>query len=171
MRLSLADRRLGAYYFVRTLPDGRRQVGWRLWVLIWILPGLFLAAAALMFAHEGWRHVASVPTTGEVVQVYDWPGGTIFDRGVTNYGPVFRYSWSDGSATEATSGLSHPSFNFPIGSVHEIRYFPDAKRNVVLPGLHNWMAPSIILGLGAVTLIPALWATARLRRWQREGTA
>ncbi len=170
MRLNLGNLRLGDYFFVRSLDDGTRQIGWRLWVLIWVLPTLFLAAATLMLVYEGYRHATSVPTKGEVVRVYEWEGDTVFDRGVTNYGPVFRYTWTDGTETEATSGLSHPDFNFAIGSSHDIRYFADAKRNVVLPGMHNWMAPLIILGIGVVTALPALWGTARLKRWQRKGT-
>ena len=170
MRYILPNLRLGEYFFVRTLPDGRRQIGWRTWVLIWVAPVLFVAASLMMFAWEGYRHLATTPTTGEVVQVYEWEGTSPFDRGVALYGPVFRYTWVDGQPTEATSGMSHPDFNFPIGSVHEIRYFPDAKRNVVLPGIHNWMAPAIILGIGAVLLIPALWGTFRLKRWQRKGS-
>lgn len=159
----------GQLYFRRVLPDGTRLISWRTWVLIWVTPALFVAAALLMFGVEGWRHAASVPAKGKVVRVYAWRGGTIFDRGQTNYGPVFRYTWTDGQPTEATSGLSHPDFDFDIGSVHDIRYFPNAKRNIVLPGIHNWTAPSIILGIGALTFVPALWGTARLRRWQKGG--
>lgn len=157
------------YYFLRILPDGTRLVSRRVWILIWVTPVLFLAAALLMFGYEGWRHIASVPTTGEVVKVYEWEGETIFDKGKPLYGPVFRYTWSDGQPTEATSGMSSPDFNFPIGSDHDIRYFPEKKRNIVLPGMHNWLAPLIILGIGVAMSIPALWGTARLRRWQNGG--
>lgn len=153
----------------QTLPDGGRVVSWRLWVLIWVAPVLFLAAAALMFGQQAWRHVTSQPIEAQVVRVYDWPGETVFDRGQTKFGPVFRYQWTDGTMTEASTGMSHPDFDFPVGSVHEIRYFPDRKGNVVLPGIHNWMAPSIILGIGAVLLAPALWATARVKRWLDKG--
>ena len=156
-------------YFWRELPDGRREVSWRVWVLVWVTPVLFLAAAVLMLGYEGYRHATSVPGEGEVVRVYAWEGETIFDRGTINYGPVFKYIWSDGNPTEATSGMSHPDWNFDIGSRHAIRYFEGYKGNVVYPGLHNWMAGLIILGLGAVCLIPALWVTARLRRWLRAG--
>ncbi|MDF0602363.1 hypothetical protein P1J78_16615 [Psychromarinibacter sp. C21-152] len=153
-------------FFWREHPDGRREVSWRTWVLIWLLPVLFLGAAVLMLAWEGYRHLATVPAQGEVVRVYAWEGDTIFDRGMANYGPVFRYTWSDGQETEASVGMSHPDWNFEIGSVREIRYFPDRKTNVVLPGAVNFYAGLIIGGIGLVLLLPALLATWRLRRWQ-----
>lgn len=153
----------------RTLPDGRREVSWRLWVLIWVAPSLFLGASVLMLGVESWRHLASVSGEGEVVRVYAWEGETIFDNGTTNYGPVFRYIWSDGQPTEASSGMSHPDWNFDIGSRHAIRWFKGAKRNVVLPGVHNWLAGLIVGAIGLVLLLPALWATLRLRCWMRAG--
>jgi hypothetical protein len=156
-------------FLFRESPDGRREVSWRVWVLIWVAPLLFLAAATLMLGYEGWRHLASVPNQGEVVRVYAWDGETIFDKGSTNYSPVFRYRFSDGSLTEASAGMSHPDWNFDIGSVHAIRTFPHTKRNVVLPGWQNWAAGLIVGGIGAVLLPPALWLTARARRWQRAG--
>ncbi|MDJ0827850.1 MAG: hypothetical protein QNJ16_20380 [Rhodobacter sp.] len=155
-------------YFWRELPDGRREVSWRVWVLIWVAPVLFLLAGAGMLGIEAYRHLASVPATGEVVRVYAWEGETVFDRGTTNYGPVFRYVWSDGQLTEATSGLSHPDWNFEIGSRHAIRYLPGVKTDVVLPGPHNWYPGLIVGAIGLILTLPALWATARLRRWQRS---
>ncbi len=158
-------------FFWRELPDGRREVSWRLWVLIWVLPVLMLGAGVAMLAFEGWRHMASVPGKGEVVRVYSWEGDTPFDRGATNYGPVFRYTWSDGKVTEASAAMSHPDWNFEIGSVHDIRWFEGVKRDVVLPGIHNWLAGLIVLAIGVVCLLPALWATRRLRRWIAAGSA
>ena len=160
---------LSQRFLWQTLPDGRREVSWRLWVLIWIAPVLFLAASVLMLGAEGWRHATSTPGEGEVVRVYAWEGETIFDRGTTNYGPVFRYVWSDGQPTEATSGMSHPDWNFDIGSRHAIRWFEDAKRNVVLPGLHNWLAGLIIGAIGLALLPFALLITGAIRKWQRAG--
>ncbi|MDJ0628851.1 MAG: hypothetical protein QNJ44_11375 [Rhodobacter sp.] len=156
-------------FFWRTLPDGRREVSWRVWVLIWVAPVLFLIAGAGMLLIEGYRHLASTPATGEVVRVYAWEGETVFDRGTTNYGPVFRYLWSDGQPTEATSGMSHPEWNFDIGSTHDIRYFPGRKANVVFPGPHNWYAGLIVGAIGLVLSVPALWASLRIRRWLGAG--
>lgn len=156
-------------YMWRELPDGRREVSWRPWVLIWVIPVLFLGAAALFVAEATWKLMATTPTTGTVVQVYAWPGETIFDRGVTNYGPVFEYAWSDGEMTRAGVGNSHPDWNFEVGSRHQILYFPGSKKNVVLPGPHNWFVAAVIGGIGAVLLAPALFAAHRLRRWRNSG--
>ena len=156
-------------YLWRTLDDGRRQVSWRTWLLIWIAPGLFLLAAAGMLGLAAYGAVASVPGKGEVVRVYSWPGETMFDRGQTNYSPVFRYIWSDGAHTEASTGMSHPNWNFAIGSQHDIRYFPSRKANVILPGPHNAAAGWIILLIGVVCSVPALAANWAVRRWLRGG--
>lgn len=156
-------------YFWHTTPDGRREISWRTWLLVWILPGLLLLAAVVMLGWESYRHLATVPTTGEVVRVYAWEGETMFDRGDTNYGPVFRYTWTDGTETEASVGMSHKDWNFEIGSVHPIRYFAGSKTNVVLPGAVNFYAGLIVGALGLVCMIPALFAASRLRRWQRGG--
>ncbi len=156
-------------FLVRTDGNGRRLISWRLWVLIWVAPVLFGLAAVLMLGQAGYLRLASVPGEGEVVRVYAWEGETPFDRGRINYGPVFRYDWSDGQPTDASLGQSHPDWNFEIGSRHAIRYLPGVKANVMLPGWHNWAAGLIILAIGAVLTLPALWATVRLRRWQRAG--
>jgi len=156
-------------FLLRTTPDGRREVSWRVWLLIWLAPVLFAAAGALMLLVEGYRHLATRPAEATVVRVYAWDGDTIFDRGSTNYGPVFRYRWSDGEYTEATSGMSHPDWNFEIGSVKPIRYFPGRKANVVFPGLHNFLPGIVVALIGAVLALPALWLDRRLRRWRRGG--
>ena len=158
-----------ARYFVRTLPDGRRQVSWRVWVLVWVMPVLFLAAALLLTLDAAYKLYATRPAIGEVVRVYSWPGETIFDRGRTNYSPVFRYQWSGNEMTEASSGASHPDWNFAIGSTHEIRYFPSVKTDVVIPGPHNWFVARVIGAIGLVLLMPAAMVSLALRRWKARG--
>ncbi len=156
-------------FFWRTRPDGVREVSWRVWVLIWVAPVLFALAGAGLLLWEGYRHLASVPTEAEVVRVYEWQGEGLFTSETTLYGPVFRYVWSDGATTDATSGLSDPAWNFEIGSRHAIRYFPGAKADVVFPCAHNWI-PGVVVGLlGAGLSLPALWGTGRIRRWLRAG--
>lgn len=152
---------LGPAYLWRTLPDGRRLVSRRLWILIWVAPALFVLAGAGMLAIEGWKHLTRVPTEAEVVRVYDWS---------PLYGPVFRYTWSDGQPTEATSGTAYAR-RFEVGERHVIRYDPARKTDVTLPGWHNWLPGLIVGGIGAVLALPALWATRRIRRWQAVGTA
>lgn len=152
-----------------TAPDGRRVVSARAWVLIWVAPVVFAAAGALLLLVEGYRHITSRPAEATVVRVHAWDGGTVFDRHVTNYSPVFRYRWSDGTLTDATSGMSHPDWNFETGSVHSIRFFPGRKADVIIPGWHNALPGLIVAAIGAVLALPALWADRRLRRWRRGG--
>ncbi len=157
-------------FLLRTLADGRRQVSWRVWVLIWVAPVLFVGAAVLLSLEAAYKLSATVPGEGEVVRVYAWPGETWFDRGKTNYSPVFRYQWTDGTMTEASSGVSHPDWNFAIGERHAIRYFPGAKRDVVLPGPHNWFVARVIAIIGGALVFPAALASLAVWRWQRRGT-
>jgi hypothetical protein len=146
--------------YLWTDETGQRRAGWRVPFFIWLVPVLFAVAAVLLAAQTLWRQSVTVPTTGEVVRVYDWDG---------DYGPVYRYTWTDGTETEATAGVSSPNWNFPIGSTHPIRYFPGEKRDVVLEGPHNWFVAGVIgaiaLGLGLISL----YAQLRLWRWLRGG--
>lgn len=156
-------------YFARTLPDGRRQVSWRTWLLVWLVPGTFALAALGLVAEAAVKLHATVPATGTVVRVYDWPSTAPWNRGTPEYAPVFRYVWSDETETEASVGMRHPDWNFAIGSEHPILYFPGAKRDLVLPGPHNWAVAKAIGAIAAVTAVPALLGHRRLRRWQRGG--
>lgn len=157
-------------YLLRTTEDGRRLISWRVWVLVWVTPVLFALATVLLLGEAAYKRFATVETEGEVVRVYTWDGETIFDRGTVNYAPVFRYVWSDGQPTEASAGMSHPDWNFALGSRHVIRYFPAAKSDVVLPGPHLWSVAWAIALIALGVTMPALWGTWRLKRWQRGGT-
>ncbi|MDA7430365.1 hypothetical protein PGB28_18035 [Primorskyibacter aestuariivivens] len=156
-------------YFLRETGDGRRLISWRVWVLVWVAPALFALAFVVLLGEAAYKRLATVPGEGEVVRVYAWEGETWFDRGTTNYAPVLRYVWSDGKPTEASTGMSHPDWNFEIGSRHMIRYFPGAKADLVLPGAHNWSVAWVIGAIAAVLLLPALWGTWRLKKWQAGG--
>lgn len=158
-------------YLLREAPDGRRLVSWRMWVLVWVVPACFAMGALWLAIEAGYKRLATVPGEGEVVRVYAWEGATPFDRGAVNYAPVFRYVWSDGQATEASVGMSHPDWDYPVGSRHAIRYFPGRKADVILPGRHNWAAAQVIAAIAALCLLPAAWGTWRLRRWQAGGAA
>lgn len=158
-------------FLLRTAPDGRREASWRVWMLIWLLPAAFALAGLAMLVHEAYRHIATVPGEGEVVRVYEWQGDTPFDRGKTLYGPVFRYVWSDGEPTEATSGTSSPDWNFPIGTVMAIRYFPGQKADIVLPGRHNWLPGLTVAALALVFLPFSLIGHRAVRRWLNAGGA
>jgi Protein of unknown function (DUF3592) len=154
-------------YFTKTLPDGRRLVSWRTWLLIFLLPGLFLSAAWIL-SMESISIVSNYQrTTGEVVRVYDWEGYNPWDGETTDYSPVFRYAFRPGEMTEASTGQSSPNWNYALGSRHEILFDPTAKNDVKQDNFEQlWAVPAIIGAMGAVLLIPALIAAFFLRRWQ-----
>jgi len=154
-------------FLLRTTPEGRRLVSWRMWVLVWVTPGVFALAALWLAAEAGWTRLTFVPGEGEVVRVHARDGRTLFDRGRVNHAPVFRYVWSDGQATDASVGMSHPDWSFAVGSRHAILYNPRRKADVVLPGPHNWAVAGVLAALAA---LPALWASRAFRRW-RAGAA
>lgn len=154
--------------FWREHPDGRREVANKTFLLIWIAPALLLLAAAGSLIWESYRYLATRPAEGIVVRVYAWEGGGLFGDKML-YGPVFRYTWSDGEPTEASPGLSHPDWNLEIGSTHQIRYFAREKTNVVFGGSVNFAAGMIVLAIGLATALPAGWAHRRLTRWRDAG--
>jgi hypothetical protein len=153
--------------FTTTDVQGRRRFTWRIWVLIWLFPGVF-AAGALAMAYEDWRHTLWPTAEGEVVRVYAWEGTSVLDYGEMGYSPVFRYIWSNGQPTEATAGMRHADWNFPLGTRRTIHFNPKVKDNVFLPGPHVYMVAKV-LGLMALALaVPALWLHRRARRWERR---
>ncbi|MEL6232948.1 MAG: DUF3592 domain-containing protein [Pseudomonadota bacterium] len=156
-------------FFGRTRPDGRREVSWRVWLLIFLLPGLFLGAA-LLLTLDSLRILATYERTmGEVTHVYVWEGWNPIDGTTEVYGPRFRYAFRPGEMTEATGGQSSAEWNFEIGSRHEILFDPTVKRDIVLPVfVRLWALPVIIAIIGLVLLPPALVAAYFVRRWQRR---
>lgn len=171
LRTALIQLNMTQLYFTRTLPDGRRLVSWRVWLLIFLLPGLFLGAAAF-FALESFHVVSQYHrTSGEVVRVYSWPGYNPWDGDTTDYSPVFRYEFRPGEMTEASTGQSSPNWNYEIGSRHEILFDSGAKRDVRQDNFEQlWTLPATIGAIGAILLLPALIAAFFVRRWQKAGT-
>ncbi|WP_146343959.1 hypothetical protein [Falsiphaeobacter marinintestinus] len=156
-------------FFLRIDETGRRLISWRVWVLVWVTPVLFAAAAAFLALIAEYERLVSVSTIGEVVRVYAWEGETPFDRGQTNYAPVFDFVDQDGRETGASTGMSHPDWNFDIGSKHEIRYIPGADQDVLLPGPHNYAVAGVIAVISIVLAVPGVLMTVLLRRWQSKG--
>ena len=156
-------------FLFRTGPDGKRQASWRVWVLIFLLPGLFLCAAAVI-AFETWSFVSNAEsTTGEVVHVYAWDGWNPWDGETTDYSPVFRYRFSDGEMTEASTGQSSPNWNLAIGSKHEILFTPDRKGDVKQNSFEQLWALPAIIGLIGLLLLPSLIAAYFVLRWLKGG--
>lgn len=160
MMRSMTAGAAGEKAFLWTDAAGGRHASWHVPVLIWVTPAVFVLAALFLAAEAFVRTTMTVPTTGEVVRVYDWDG---------NYGPVFRYVWTDGTTTEATSGTSDPSWNFPIGSQHAIRYFPEMKRDIVIVGAHNWYVAGWIALIALPIVLLSSYAQSRVNRWLRGG--
>jgi hypothetical protein len=148
--------------------QGRRHVGWRVWLLLWVFPALFAVATLLLGS------VALVQTFGwergeaYVRQVYAWEGETPFDRGVMQYSPVLCYVWTDGAETCATPGQRHRDWNFEVGSLHAVLYDPSERGQVRLAEVgQQRMLPLAIGGIALGTALLALFGHVRLRRWQR----
>jgi len=157
-------------YLLRTREDGTREASWRMWLLIFVTPGLFLLAAGFL-AFESLSFASGAKmTTGEVVRVYHWDGWNPWDGATVNHSPVFRYTFTDGSTTEASTGQSSPNWNFAEGSRHEILFRPGRKGDVKLNTFEAlWALPLTILLIGLATLLPALIAATFLLRWLRGG--
>ena len=157
-------------YLWRTLPDGRRQVSWRTWVLVWVIPVCFAGAALLFALITLYQQQAMAVTEGEVVKVYEWDSDNPLDEGPKVYSPVWRYTWTDGTQTEATAGVSSSLWNFPIGTKRQIRYWSDRKDNVVLVDPTEWLIARVLAVIAACALVPALIGTFLIRRWISRGT-
>lgn len=155
----------------RTNADGSRQVSWRLWVLVWVTPVVMAAAAVYLAVEVLYQQEQMVETDGTVTHVYAWDNDApqIFYPGATVFSPRYRYVWTDGVETEATAGASHTGWNFEIGSVHRIRYWPDQKDDVVLVGPSEWWVAEIIAWLAVGLVLPALAASLWIRRWLSRG--
>ena len=158
-------------YIWRTNADGSRQVSWRAWVLVWVLPAVFAAATLWLVIEVYLVRAQTVETTGTVTHVYTWENDApqfIFP-GAHTYSPRYQYTWTDGTQTEATAGRSHTTWDFEIGSEHAIRYYPDRKDDVVLVGPTEWLVAQII-GLMTLCVIPvSMLVSLRIRRWLRGG--
>lgn len=165
--------RPGPYFFLKTDADGVRHVSWRVWVLVWVTPVLFALATAALALNVLRIQAGTEIATGTVVKVYDWENTApqIFYPGERVYGPVFSYTWSDGSVVQASAGTSHTAWNFPIGTERKIRFWPDRKDNVTLVGPIEWYLPKVIAIITGLVLLPALLVSYLLMRWRRRGAA
>ncbi len=150
--------------------DGKREASWRMWFVIFLLPIGFLCATIWLVFQSLYLDATAARTIGEVVRVYEWEDWTPWDGDTMAYSPVFRYQFSDGSMTEASTGLSSPNWNFPIGSSHEILFSPDRKGDVKLNNFETlWAAPLIIALIALAALVPSGIASLLLLRWLKGG--
>jgi len=153
-------------FLLQQTNDGQRQASWRIWVLIYLLPVLFVLAAGLL-AFDSYHFISQAErTTGEVVHVYAWDGWNPWDGDTTDFSPVFRYRFSDNELTEASTGQSSPNWNYKIGSQHAIYFNPHSKTDVKQNNFEQlWALPVTIGGIGLVLLLPALVGTFYIRKW------
>jgi hypothetical protein len=156
-------------YLLRTLPDGRRQASWRIWVLIWVTPVLFALAAAYLVIETLYKRANTVETTGTVVRVYEWESDNPFDEGPYVYGPVFRYTWTDGTETEASAGVSSSLWNYPVGTERPIRYWPDVKDDIIVVGPTEWLVARVIGWIAAITALVSVIVSLAVLAWLRRG--
>ncbi|MEQ8897451.1 MAG: hypothetical protein RID23_10175 [Roseovarius sp.] len=148
------------------------MVAWTLWgrlarmtlrqrvaVILFAFPVLMLLAAALYGVENAVYVLRSERVTGTVVERYEWPGETIFDRGTVNYEPIFTYE-VDGQPRRASVGSGHASFDIAVGETAAIRAIPSSRGNVRLDTWQGlWFMPVILgtIGLGALVAAGLLW--------------
>ena len=145
------------------------QRRWALQRLVFLFPLLCLAASAIFFAESVLFQMRAQPAQGEVVRVYEWDNDNRFFGGDKVYGPVFRYIWSDGKPTDASTGQSF-SYRFKQGERFEILFDPKSKGNVRLTWFEQlWALPVALLAIGVATLLIAglIWAVAIRPRIKR----
>lgn len=118
------------HWLLRTRPDGTREASWRMWLLIYLLPALFFVAAGMEASLSRLFLTIAEPARGEVVRVYEWEGWNPWNGSTADYSPVFRYRFSDGEMTDASTGMSSPNWNFPVGSHHDILFNPGGEKYV-----------------------------------------
>jgi len=124
-----------------------------MWFLIFLLPVAFLCASVYLTFATLMFYANAERTSGEVTRVYEWEDWSPWTGDTTTYGPVFRYRFTDGSLTEASTGQSSPNWNFEIGSSHEILYLPSHKGDVKLDNFETlWALPIVIAGFAAASL-------------------
>ena len=150
------------------LKSGLRR--WTAQRLVFLFPVLCLAASLAFFGESAWFQLNAKRTQGEVVQVYEWKNDSWVYGGDKVYGPVFRYTWSDGKPTRASTGQSF-SHRFTEGERHTILFDPSQKGDVRLTWFEQlWAVPSTLLALALASLLVAwpLWLFVIRPRIKRE---
>lgn len=142
-----------------------RNLTWRsrLRIIIFAFPVL-ASLAAIGFAIEAGLYVLrSEAVDGVVVERYDWPGETVFDRNSVNYEPIFNYEM-DGETLRASVGSGHSSFDIDVGERATIRAIAGERGNVRIATWQGlWFVPIVLAGIAAVSWVVALllWAVVR----------
>ena len=129
---------------------------WSAQRLVFLFSALCFLFSIALFAEVIYFQMQAKKTTGEVVRVYEWKNENPFMGGDKTFGPVFRYTWSDGNPTQASAGHAF-LVPFKTGSKHTILFDPHTKTNVRTTLFEQlWAVPWTILALGIVTWFLAL---------------
>lgn len=150
-----------------------RGMSWRQrWrIVVFVFPVLCLLAAALLALEALVYHARSVSVTGTVVQRYDRPGETMFDRGRINHEPVFTYELN-GESYRASVGSGHTAFDIAVGETAVIRAIPGHRGNVRIDSFAGmWFVPAVVAAMGAASLLLAslIWAALTRTIWKGTG--
>ncbi len=144
----------------------------RVRIILFAFPVLMLLAAGLFAAEAGVYVLRSERVPGTVVQRYDWPGETIFDRGTMNYEPIFTYD-DGGETRRASVGSAHASFDLEVGETAAIRIIPGSRGNVRMDTWQGlWFVPAMLgmIGAGSLVLASLLWLLMKPFFREREKT-
>jgi hypothetical protein len=137
---------------------------------VFLFPVLCFVASLAYFGESVAFQVTAQKTEGVVVRVYEWDNESSIYGPPKVYGPVFRYVWSDGNPTEASTGQSF-SHRFEEGERHTILFDPRTKGDVRLTWFEQLFAlPTAVLVIALGSLLPAwlIWAFVIRPRIRRE---
>ena len=157
-------------FWVTTDADGNRHIGGVLWGLLGAVPTAMMVVTAWLVVVLYQETFQYVRTTGEVVEVRSVVSTAPWNRGTTEYVPVFRFTWIDGEEARSDVNLASASYNFEIGSQHEILFNPGNRRDHIrIPGPLNWLIPALFVALTVLTLVAFRAIRRRLQRWEAGG--
>lgn len=129
-------------------------------VLPWIFVGVggWLLWSAHRFMGRAVRTTGTVLEVSRHVSTRTSNGST---RTSVTYKPLFEYTDPDGRTQRAETFLSSSSYNFTIGSDHEILIDPDGG-SVRMPGFWVYGFGGIFGGIGLVFAIAGIFALAAM---------
>ncbi len=137
--------------------------GWEtylIYFMLGVLPWLFVAIGGwlLWSAHTFMKK--AVPTRGIVVNVKRKISSSSSENSsgpTTTYCPVFEFSTPDGDTRQAETFLYSTSYNFEIGSLHDILVDP-AGGKARMPGFMIYGFGAIFAGIGLLFGIVGIFA-------------
>ena len=133
-----------------------------IYFMLGVFPWIFVAAGVWLMirAHRFMKDARRA--TGRVVAVHQSTSYRSSNSGggrrVTTYQPVFAYTAPDGSAHEARTAIYSTSYNFPVGSEHEILCNPATPDTVRMPGFWVYGFGGLFAAIGLVFGIVGIFA-------------